>query len=368
MDKKFSRLKNIALIIIVIALLLVSLSCTSADKEIFVTWMDTDGILIESQTITIDEDPTERALPSDDNSWHYTGWTISQSGNVIVCTAKRVAKSHIVWKDYNGNILHEAFVAENEEIPSYNLPPSDDKWIYGHWDQNSNGKQIIFQAVRTPNTDFFIGNVFQIVVKDKKGEPVGSGSGFVINDEGWFITNNHVMENSYSATAFFDIKDFENDQQYTQLEIIGGEYHDEKKDVFIGKLEGYEKIKDKYNKIAFTEQYTTGENSYSVGYPNSSIKMEINSGTILEEYSDIYSKIDGIYYILSDSYIAPGSSGGILVNENFEVIGITSMGLYSDSNENYYISGGSIPYFLFKQYLSNLNENKIQSLPDMYQN
>ena len=101
---------------------------------------------------------------------------------------------------------------ENEEIPSYNLPQSDNKWIYEQWAQSNDGRRIVYQAVRTPNTDFFMGNVFQIVVKDNKGEPLGSGSGFVINDQGWFITNNHVMEDGYSATAFFDIKDSENGQ------------------------------------------------------------------------------------------------------------------------------------------------------------
>ena len=106
--------------------------------------------------------------------------------------------------------------------------------------------------------------------------------------------------------------------------------------------------------------------SYSLGYPNSSIKMEINSGKILEEYSDIHNKINGVYYVMSDSYIAPGSSGGILINEDFKVIGITSMGIYSDSNKNYYISGGSIPYSLFKQNLKNLNEDNIKAIPIMY--
>ena len=368
MIKKITHIKNIILICGILALLGTCISCNNVKHEVFVTWIDTDGTLIESQTVALDYDPTERTLPSDNDSWHYTGWTISQSGNVVVCTAKRVAKKHIIWKDCDGNILNEVFVAENEEIPSYNLPQSDDKWTYERWDQSNDGKQIVYQAVRSPNTNFFIGNVFQIVVKDNKGEPLGSGSGFIINDQGWFITNNHVMEDGYSATAFFDIKDSENGQQYTQLKIIGGVYHDDKKDVFVGKLEGYEKIKGYYNEIDFTEQYTVGENSYSVGYPNSSIKMEINSGKILEEYSDIYSKIDGIFYVLSDSYIAPGSSGGVLVNENFEVIGITSMGLYSDSNKNYYISGGSIPYALFKQHLKNLTDSNILSIPDMYKN
>lgn len=366
MSKVVKYIKSIVLIIVIFALLLSCISCGRKGDEVFVTWMDTDGTLIESQTVKQDYDPTERPLPRDSDSWHYTGWTISQSGNVIVCTAKRVSKNHIVWKDYNGDILNEIFVAENEEIPSFKLPQSDDKWIYERWDQNNDGKHTIFQAVRNPNTDFFIGNVFQIVVKDEKGEPLGSGSGFVINEEGWFVTNNHVIEEGYSATAFFDIKDSENGQQYTQLKIIGGVYQDDKKDVFIGKLEGYKKIKEYYHKIDFAEQYTIGEKSYSVGYPNSSIKMEINSGKILEEYSDIYSKIDGVFYVLSDSYIAPGSSGGVLVNESFEVVGITSMGLYSDSNKNYYISGGSIPYALFKHHLKNLAESNILPIPDMY--
>ena len=366
MIKKVTHIKNIILICIILALVSTCISCSNARREVFVSWMDTDGTLIESKTVASDYNPTERALPSDSDSWHYTEWTMSQSGNVIVCTAKRVSKTHIIWKDYNGNILNEVRIAENEEIPSYSLPQSDNKWIYEQWNQSNDGEEIIFQAIRTPNTDFFIGNVFQIVVKDNKGEPLGAGSGFVINDQGWFVTNNHVMADGYSATAFFDIKNSENGQQYTQLKIIGGVYHDDKKDVFIGKLDGYEKIKGYYQEIGFTEQYTIGENSYSVGYPNSSIKMEINSGKILEEYSDIYSKIDGIFYVLSDSYIAPGSSGGVLVNENFEVIGITSMGLYSDSNKNYYISGGSIPYALFKQHLKSLTDSNILPIPDMY--
>ena len=361
--KKFS--KRIFLATVFFVLLLQLISCSKKD-EVIVTWMDTDGTLIETKIVDQSYNPTEKSLPTDSETWHYTGWTVTQTGDVIVCTAKRVANNHIVWKDYDGSILNEAFVAENKDIPKFDLPQSSDKWIYERWEQDVDGKEIVFQAVRTPNTDYFIGNVFQIVVMNNDEEPLGAGSGFVINNEGWFITNSHVMEKATSATAFFDIEDSENGQQHTKLRIIGGVYQNEKKDVFIGKIEGYEKIRHHYKEIRFTEQYTIGENSYSVGYPNSSIKMEINSGKILEEYSDIYSKIDGIYYVLSDSYIAPGSSGGILVNESFEVVGITSLGLYSDSEKNHYISGGSIPYSLFKQNLKNVRDSDILSITDMY--
>ena len=347
-------------------LLFSSFSCTYNEGEIFVTWVDSDGVLIDSKAVTENYDPTERKLPDDNNLWHYTGWTITQSGSVIVCTANRIEKKHVVWKDYNGGTLSEVYVAKNESLPSFDLPKSNDKWIYESWDRNDEDNQIIFTAVRKPNVNFFVGNVFQIVVKDENGDPIGSGSGFVINDEGWFITNDHVMKDGYSAISFFDIIDSENGQKYTQLKIIGGVYHDENRDIFIGKLEGYDKIKDHYSPIEFTEKYTIGEKSYSVGYPNSSIKLEINSGNITEEYSDIYNKIDGIYYVLSDSYIAPGSSGGILINESFEVVGITTTGFYSDSNKNNYISGGSVPYLLFKRNLSNLIEENIKSIPEIY--
>ena len=106
--------------------------------------------------------------------------------------------------------------------------------------------------------------------------------GFILNDDGWFITNNHVMEEGASAVAYFDIPDREAGDRYTKLTVIGGVYNSEEKDIFIGKLEGYEKIESYYHEIGFTESYTVGEKSYTIGYPNSSVKMEINAGVIIE--------------------------------------------------------------------------------------
>ena len=333
---------------------------------VFVSWFDADGTLIEEKTISADAPPSQRKLPSDTNEWHYTGWTVSSSGNITVCTATRVSKTKVIWCDSDGTVIKEDFILDKENPPVQELPSFDEKWNYTEWKTEHTTDGITYTAQRTPNSTYFYGNVFQIVVKDKSGEPISAGSGFVFNLDGWFITNNHVMDEGYSAVAFFDIANDQEGTKHTTLNIIGGAYHDETKDIFIGKLENYQLISQHYKDITFTDNYVVGESCYSVGYPNSSVKLHINEGVVLEEYSDIYDKINGVYYVLSDAYIAPGSSGGILINSTFEIIGITSLGLYADSNKQNFISGGSIPTFAFKSLLNKYTDTDLKALPVLY--
>ena len=361
-NKTFYR---IACFLLCLLLVLSALGCSS-ESLISVSWFDADGVLIETKEISVGENPTERTLPADTDTWHYTGWTVTTSGNITVCTATRVSKTSIEWRDFDGTSLKKSFFLTGEAEPTFDLPTSNTQWHYTQWKKEITENGIVYTAQKEPNSSYFCGNVFQIIVKDEDGVAVSAGSGFVINEDGWFITNDHVMEGGYSASAFFDIPDSEAGTKYTNLNILGGVYHDQTKDIFIGKLENYQKIISHYNAITFTENYENGEECYSVGYPNSSVELQINSGTVIEEYSDIHDKINGIYYILSNAYIAPGSSGGILVNSSFEVIGITSLGLYADSNKQNFISGGSIPTFIFKAQLSNLSDTNLKALPILY--
>lgn len=362
--RKFVESSICFLVVLSVALCL--FSCRK--EKVIVSWFDADGSLIVTEEVSADYDPSEKELPSDSDEWHYTGWTVTESGDVTVCTANRSAKTNLVWKDCDGSVLYEEFITEDDEEPEHDLPEGGEKWKYTKWDKVKENGVYVYTAQREPNSDYFVGNVFQIVMKDKSGELLGTGSGFVINKDGWFVTNNHVMEKAHTATAFFDIKDTVDGGKYTQLKVLGGVYNNEEKDIFIGKLEGYSRLAEYYNEISFTEDYEQGEECYSVGYPNSSVEMDINPGTVTEEYSDIYSKVSGIYYILSDSYIAPGSSGGILVNSDFEAIGVTSIGFYSDEEKQDYTSGGSIPYSVFKSKIKTLDEKKLKPISEIYKN
>ena len=347
-------------------LLLALFACEKKEAKISVAYFDADGEHLTTEWVLPDYDPASRPLPEDTEEWHYTKWEVTLSGDITVCTAKRVAKTKVIFKDFDGTVLKEAIFTEEESEPRLDLPTSTERWIYTGWQKTTAESEIIYTAERTPNAAYFSGNVFQIVLRNAAGEPISTGSGFVFHEDGWFITNNHVMENGYSATAYFDIPDRVQGTKHTTLAVPGGVYHDETKDVFIGKLENYEKIRSHYHPISFTEEYTQGETCYSIGYPLSSITMEINTGSIITEYSDIHDKINGVYYVLSDSYIAPGSSGGILVNEAFEVVGITTLGFYTDSTHSVYVSGGSVPTSIFKMHLMGLTDSSLRPLYLIY--
>lgn len=239
--------KNIKLFILLIflsILLCTFISCSENNDNYYATWIDADGTLIEYSTVPSNYDPSARALPSDNENWHYTGWNVVLSGNQIECTAirvkkvkiqwidadgtilkeesliysdntnfsfplpedtnewhytewlksesentitfsaKRISKEKYVWKDADGSVLKEEYVIVGEEKPFFNLPPENPKWKYLNWNITETSSEHIYTAVRAPNESYFVGNVFQIVVKDAMGTPTSTGSGFVLNDDG----------------------------------------------------------------------------------------------------------------------------------------------------------------------------------------
>ena len=52
--------------------------------------------------------------------------------------------------------------------------------------------------------------------------------------------------------------------------------------------------------------------------------------------------------------------------DNYDKLGITSIAFYADANKQHFTSGGSIPYFVFKNALTQLSDNRIVPLYDIY--
>jgi len=268
------------------------------------------------------------------------------------------------WYDADGTLLYERSNFETWKSSEYDLPADTDKWDYIEWRTGDKTTDKI--AYRVPKESYFVGNVFQIIVKNLGEQPVKTGSAFIFNDDGWFITNAHVMEDAYYAQAIFNIPNHFTGESFTYLDINMGTYYHLDKDIYIGKIENYYSLLHAYYKeIPINLSYEIGERTYSVGYPHSSAELMIEEGEVTESWSDLYEKLySGNSYICSSSYIAPGSSGGILVNDNLEVIGITTLGWFDGRDE--FVNGASISAFNFNKLLQNTNEKDLISLQERF--
>ena len=255
------------------------------------------------------------------------------------------------WYDADGTLLLENRIKDGEKPIDNPLPEDSDKWDYIEWEKSEESlDNISFTAQRKPQNSYFVGNVFQIIVEDLGQTPVVTGSAFVFNKGGWFITNAHVVEDAYYLKGIFNIPNNVTKESFTYFEIESGSYYHLEKDIYIGKLKNYQSISNYYKDFSFTQSYDIGQETYSVGYPNSSTDLIISKGEITDTWSDLYEKLySGHSYICSSSFIAPGSSGGILVNENLEILGMTTLGWFNDNGT--FVSGAAISAYNYENLL-----------------
>ncbi len=149
----------------------------------------------------------------------------------------------------------------------------------------------------------------------------GAGSGFVISDDGYIVTNNHVIENASDVTVRFD-----DGRSYT-AEIVGA---DPQTDLAVIRVDASDLIP---LELGDSDALRVGEFVVAAGSPfglSSTITTGIVSATGrsrvgLNDYED---------FIQTDAAINPGNSGGPLVNLRGEVIGVNSAILTRSGGSN----------------------------------
>ncbi len=159
------------------------------------------------------------------------------------------------------------------------------------------------------------------VVKKKRDQRFESmGSGLVIDKEGYILTNEHVVDDHIEITVAL-----ESNREY-QAEVIGA---DKLTDLALIKIDVPEEIELTAARLGDSDSVQVGEWVIAVGNPygfDRSVSFGIVSGKgrVLNVPS-LTPLIND--FIQTDAAIAPGSSGGPLVNLRGEVIGINSRGV-----------------------------------------
>ena len=137
------------------------------------------------------------------------------------------------------------------------------------------------------------------------------GSGFVISQEGYIVTNNHVVEDVDSITVAFD------SGEEIEAEVIG---RDPKTDLALIRVQTDRELFAL--PLGNSEVVRPGEWVVAVGNPFG-LEHTVTAGIISAKHRIIG---QGSYddYIQTDAAINPGNSGGPLINLKGEVIGINT--------------------------------------------
>jgi serine protease Do len=137
------------------------------------------------------------------------------------------------------------------------------------------------------------------------------GSGFIINREGYIVTNNHVVENAS------DIKVSLSDKEEYDAKVIG---RDPRTDVALIKIEAKKELPAVA--LGDSNQLRVGEWVMAIGNPFG-LGHTVTTGIVSAKGRIIGA---GPYddFIQTDASINPGNSGGPLFNMNGEVVGINT--------------------------------------------
>ncbi len=151
-----------------------------------------------------------------------------------------------------------------------------------------------------------------------------SGSGFFISSDGVAVTNYHVLEDLIKA----EIKTADG-KHYAISQILGYDYFN---DVALIKIEGKN---FPYLKLADPKTLRTGQRIYCIGSPLG-FENTISDGLVSSPVR-AYPQIDDRELIQISAPISHGSSGGAVLNEYGDVVGISSMGSDWGQNLNFAI-------------------------------
>ncbi len=145
-------------------------------------------------------------------------------------------------------------------------------------------------------------------------ESEGSGSGIIISEDGYIVTNNHVIDGAKRIRVILN-----NSKEY-EAKIVGA---DAKTDLAILKIEetGLPKAV-----LGDSDLLEAGERCVAIGNP---LGQEL-AGSLTQGIISALNRtltVDNVSYTLiqTDAAINPGNSGGALVNAYGEVVGINTV-------------------------------------------
>jgi serine protease Do len=170
--------------------------------------------------------------------------------------------------------------------------------------------------------------------------PGGLGSGFFINEDGYLITNFHVIEGEteISVEVYHQRDGHLVRETYKQVKIIAiNKFHD------LALLQIEDKGAPKFKSVTLgsADALSVGDGVFAIGSPLG-LERTVTQGIL----STKTRQLEGELYLQTSTQINPGNSGGPLFNLAGEVVGVTNMKITFGEG-----LGFAIPVELVKSFL-----------------
>lgn len=174
--------------------------------------------------------------------------------------------------------------------------------------EQSNLQQELSQVKASTSADFS-----GIIEEEIKGvvtikTDVSQGTGFLITNDGYIVTNSHVL----LGASFANVYTYE-DEMYS-AELIG---YNTLMDIVLLKIQG------SFSSLTFgnSDKVKVGEKVLAIGNPLG-LSFTATEGIISAVHREGINELP--YYFQTDVSLNPGNSGGPLINTNGKVIGINN--------------------------------------------
>lgn len=173
--------------------------------------------------------------------------------------------------------------------------------------------------------------------------PGGLGSGFFINEEGYLITNFHVIEGEtqISVEVYHQSGGRPLERRpYKKVKIVAlNKFHD----LALLRIEedGESKMRFKRVLIGGSDALSQGERVFAIGSPLG-LERTVTEGIVSVKAREV----QGELFLQTTTQINPGNSGGPLFNLRGEVIGVNNMKISAGEGLAFAIPSERLKYFL----------------------